>query len=101
MEKQIMMIGYYHHGKNIILTGEKIMIDCQHEFEQKYYDLRCVKCDLFYPDNSNWFAPLDYEDEEEYHSYNCTCENCLQNHPERDILYNNSEYFTYPDDEDQ
>jgi Zn finger protein HypA/HybF involved in hydrogenase expression len=33
--------------------------DCEHDWKQEYYGIRCTKCDLFYPDNSNWFAPLD------------------------------------------
>jgi len=68
--------------------------DCKHEWKQEYYGIRCAKCDLFYPDNSNWFAPLD-DEEEEYHSYDCTCEECLQNHPERDILYGDGNYFNW------
>lgn len=40
-----------------------------------------------------------YSDEED-HSFDCTCETCLQNHPERDILYGDGEYFNW-DNEDQ
>ena len=71
------------------------MEDCKHDFEEVYYGLKCKKCDLFYPDNGNYFAPDN--EEEEYHSYDCTCENCLQNHPERDILYGDGEYFDWGD----
>ena len=33
--------------------------DCKHEWKEEYYGIRCTKCDLFYPDNGNWFAPPD------------------------------------------
>lgn len=33
------------------------------------------------------------------HSDICCCEDCLQNHPERDVLYNDSQYYG-DDDED-
>ena len=39
------------------------------------------------------------DNEEDYHSFDCTCENCLQNHPERDILYGDGDYFNYPNPE--
>jgi hypothetical protein len=71
------------------------MAECQHEWKQEYYGIRCTKCDLFYPDNSNWFAPQDDdydEDDERTHSLECTCETCIQNHPERMIYL--------PDDDD-
>jgi hypothetical protein len=71
----------------------------KHEWKEEYYGIRCAKCDLFYPDNGNYFAPPDEEEDEKHHSYDCTCENCLQNHPERDILYGDGEYFNYPEDE--
>lgn len=72
------------------------MSDCgwNHEWKQEYYGIRCVKCDLFYPDTGNWWADLD-DDEDNYHSYNCICEDCLQNHPERDILYGDGDYFDW------
>lgn len=70
------------------------MEDHKHDWKQEYYGIRCTICDLFYPDNSNWFAPPD-DEEEDYHSYDCTCEDCLQNHPERDILYGDGEYFDW------
>ncbi len=35
------------------------------------------------------------DEEEEYHPYDCTCEDCLQNHPERDILYGDGDYFNW------
>lgn len=77
--------------------------NCQathHDWKQEYYGLRCMKCDLFLPDNSNWFSPLDdLDDDPEYHPYNCTCEDCLQNHPERDILYGDGDYFDWGEDE--
>ena len=72
------------------------MSECKHEWKEEYYGIRCSKCDLFYPDTGNWFAPLD-DEEEEYHPYNYTCEDCLQNHPERDILYGDGEYFNWGD----
>lgn len=34
-------------------------------------------------------------DDEEDHNYDCICEECLQNHPERDILYGDGEYFNW------
>lgn len=74
--------------------------ECKHEWKDVYNGIKCQKCDLFYPDNGNYFAP-PYDEEEDYHSYDCTCENCLQNHPERDILYGDGTYFNYPEDEDQ
>lgn len=72
----------------------------KHEFEEVYYGLKCKHCDLFYPDNGNYFAPLD-DEEEEYHPYNCTCEDCLQNHPERDILYGDGDYFNWGDNDEE
>ncbi len=38
--------------------------ECEHDWKKEYYGLRCANCQLFYPDNGNYFAPLD----DEYHS---------------------------------
>lgn len=68
----------------------------QHTFEEVYNGLKCRGCDLFYPDNGNYFNPYDEaEEQEEYHSFDCICETCLQNHPERDLLYGDGTYFNY------
>ncbi len=45
----------------------------------------------------DWWYWDDEERDEDNHQYNCTCESCLQNHPERDILYGDGEYFEYGD----
>jgi hypothetical protein len=74
--------------------------DCKHEWKQEYYGIRCSICDLFYPDTGNWFAPDD-DEEEEYHPYDCTCEDCLQNHPERDIIFGDGDYFNWEQQEDE
>lgn len=95
-----------------ITEQDRKVRNCQathHDWKQEYYGLRCTKCDLFLPDNSNWFAPLDDDmsiigaeewDDDECHPYDCTCEDCLQNHPERDILYGDGDYFDWGEDED-
>ena len=44
-----------------------------------------------------WAPALDFDDDE-YHGISCTCETCLQNHPERDVLYGTGEYFDWADD---
>lgn len=87
-------------------TQEQKILNCTHRhpdgrsaWKEIYYGIACELCGLFYPDNSNWFAPLD-DEEDEYHPYNCICEDCLQNHPERDILYGDGTYFNYPNDDD-
>ncbi len=72
----------------------------EHEWEQVYYGMKCKVCGLFYPDTGNWFAPPADDEEEDYHSYDCTCENCLQNHPERDILYGDGDYFDWGEDDE-
>lgn len=36
--------------------------ECQHTWQAEYYGVRCIKCDLFYPDNC---APWDYVDNED------------------------------------
>lgn len=46
-----------------------------------------------------------YDDEEDLgdelpHPCTCCCEDCLQNYPERDVLYNDSQYYGDDDDED-
>ncbi len=47
------------------------------------------------------FGIYEYDlDEDEEHGYNCCCETCLQNHPERDALYNDSQYYGEEDDAD-
>ena len=38
MEKQIMMIGYYHHGQTIILTGENMNTNIQ-ETKTQYREI--------------------------------------------------------------
>lgn len=75
--------------------------ECKHDWKQEYYGIRCSKCELFYPDDGNYFAPQDDDEDEKHHSFDCICENCLQNHPERDILYGDGDYFTYPEDEEE
>jgi hypothetical protein len=60
--------------------------DGKHEFETMYNGIKCKYCDLFYPDNGNYFAEIDEEDDDEYHSERCTCETCIQNYPERSYL---------------
>jgi hypothetical protein len=35
------------------------------------------------------------------HSDTCTCETCLQNHPERDVLYSDGEYFDWSEEQEQ
>lgn len=47
----------------------------------------------------DWWYWDDKERDEDNHQYNCTCESCLQNHPERDILYGDGNYFEYGDEE--
>ena len=80
-----------------------MMNECNHDWKEVYNGIKCVKCELFYPDNGNYFAEFDYPDDEEedYHSYDCTCEDCLQNHPERDILYGDGDYFDWGDDDEE
>src|SRR5258708_4762795 len=47
------------------------------------------------------FGIYEYDlDEDEENGYNCCCETCLQNHPERDALYNDSQYYGEEDDAD-
>lgn len=73
------------------------MNDCKqfiHEWEEVYNGIKCKNCGLFYPDNGNYFAPLD-DDDEAAHSLTCICEDCLQNHPERDILYGDGDFFDW------
>ena len=43
---------------------------------------------------------IEDDDDDEVHSDNCTCESCLQNNPERDILYGDGEYFDWGKEED-
>ncbi len=40
------------------------------------------------------------EDDERGHSFDCICETCLQNHPERDILYGDGTYYGDQESED-
>lgn len=47
------------------------MDDCKHEWKEEYYGIRCIKCDLFYPDNCNWFAPLDDDPAEDVFESDC------------------------------
>ncbi len=75
------------------------MEKCKHEWEQVYYGLKCKVCGLFYPDNGNYFADLC--EQEDFHAYDCICEDCLQTHPERDILYGDGEYFNWDEEEDE
>lgn len=91
-----------------------------HDFHDVYYGTTCRKCQLFFPaggapwdepkqrendkpddfdPNSEWYYWDDEERDEDNHLYNCTCESCLQNHPERDILYGDGNYFEYGDEE--
>jgi hypothetical protein len=78
--------------------------ECEHDWKKEYYGLRCANCQLFYPDNGNYFAPLDNEfgygepdpytddeEDEEYHSDTCTCETCIQDYPERLYLLDDVE----------
>ena len=77
---------------------------CEHDWKKEYYGLRCENCQLFYPDNGNYFAPLDNEfdyyepdpytddeEDEEYHSDTCVCETCIQDYPERLYLIDEDE----------
>lgn len=59
-------------------------------------DRRTTMADDFDPAGDWWYWD-DEERDEDNHQYNCTCESCLQNHPERDILYGDGEYFEYGD----
>lgn len=65
-----------------------------HEWKEEYYGYKCETCGEFIPYGCEPWMPLD-DEEEDYHSYDCTCEDCLQNHPERDILYGDGEYFDW------
>lgn len=40
-------------------------------------------------------------DDDMPHTLTCTCEDCLQNHPERDILYGDGNYFNWDNDEEE
>ena len=60
-------------------------MECKHKLEEEYYGLRCSKCGVFYPDGQGPWMPDDVYEEE--HRYDCTCELCIQNHPERELLY--------------
>ena len=41
----------------VILAEKKV--DCEHKWIEVYNGVKCTKCKLFYPDNGNYFAPLD------------------------------------------
>jgi hypothetical protein len=44
--------------------------ECKHDWKEVYNGIKCTKCELFYPDNGNYFAPDD--DAIVYPDY-CTC----------------------------
>jgi hypothetical protein len=44
----------------VILEEKKI--NCQHVWVEVYNGVKCKECELFYPDNGNYFAPLDEGD---------------------------------------
>ena len=48
---------------------------------------------------ANWAYAQEDGDEGD-HGYNCICETCLQNYPERDIEYGDGTYFKWDDDVD-
>ena len=48
--------------------------------------------------DEEWIPLEDWSVIDEFHSAECTCETCLQDHPERDILYGSGDNF-YWDDE--
>jgi Zn finger protein HypA/HybF involved in hydrogenase expression len=50
--------------------------DCKHEWKEEYYGIRCAKCDLFYPDNSNWFAPIGHDIPDESDEETQVCPYC-------------------------
>jgi hypothetical protein len=39
------------------------------------------------------------EDNPASHSLKCTCEHCIQNHPERDLLYGSGDNFDWGEEE--
>lgn len=82
----------------------------------------CPRCERAWPNTEHWhfdvqrsmevcpscserLYPLDYYDEyesdgyDEYHSDMCCCEECLQAFPERDILWNDGQYYGYLDED--
>ena len=86
-----------------------------HGFHEVYYGTECRNCHLFFPHGGapwdepqqksddfdpagDWWYWDDEERDEDDHQYNCTCESCLQDHPERDILYGDGNYFDYGDE---
>ena len=46
------------------------------------------------------FYGVDEDEDEEDHGYNCICETCIQNHPERDIFYGDGDFYDWEFDED-
>lgn len=47
-----------------------------------------------------WVFSLDLDDDDDCHPSSCTCEDCLQNHPERDVLYGDGDYFAWSEVDD-
>lgn len=56
--------------------------------------------ELLYGDEEAEAAYASYEDDafDEPHGYECCCEDCLQDYPERDALYNDCQFYGVPSD---
>jgi hypothetical protein len=48
-----------------------------------------------------WLIRFQDDEDEEPHSYNCVCETCIQDHPERDILYGDGSNYDWDWEQEQ
>lgn len=79
----------------------KLCETTHHKWRGEYYGYKCEICGDFIPYGCEPWLPVEDDDEDaDYHPYDCTCESCLQNHPERDILYGDGDYFDWGEESD-
>lgn len=84
---------------------EKPYLDDTHSFDdyEPDYTLDDLEWEETYPDWRTWGDDDDWDDDDpKGHGLECTCETCIQNHPEREIYLSDDEWQErYPDNEDE